>query len=132
MKVINIPTRVFAQGDRVFTPEGVATVLHDELENFDTTGNPEQRADQVIYQSTIIVHLDETNCNYQNPGQDAHLDRVYVTHLEQFKKTDQPERCRYCGAETKSEPGTPVAWRKTEDKEEIHTCLSCHRNYIVV
>ena len=71
-------------GDRVETVAGKATVLHDELEDFDTEGDPGQRADQALfYQSTIIVNLDETNDDYPDPGQDVHLSRAYVSPLKQ-------------------------------------------------
>jgi len=131
MKVINIPTRVFAQGDRVLTPDGIATVLYDELEDFSMESlEAGQRADQALFQQTIIVQLDEPDDDYPDPGQDVHLGRACVSHLEHFKKTDQPERCRYCEAETNFVFSTPC-WINLKTRDQIHTCLRCHRVYIV-
>jgi len=36
MKIIDLPTRLFEAGDRVLTPEGKGTVVHDELEGIIT------------------------------------------------------------------------------------------------
>lgn len=91
MKIINIPTRVYAMGDRVLTPgcwrdaRGCnATVVHDELEDFNTEGDLGQRADQVFMQSTIIVRLDDHMMPPGTPATEleAYMSRSQVTFIE--------------------------------------------------
>jgi hypothetical protein len=77
MKIINIPTPVYETGDRVLTDKGKATVIHDELEDFDTEGDPEQRAYQAFMQNTVIVRLDGDPTE-----QDAHESRSSITLIE--------------------------------------------------
>jgi hypothetical protein len=63
MKIIDLPTRLFETGDRVGTPSGPATVLHDELEGIDGHhAGPDSRkeiAEQSFMRDAVIVRLDK-------------------------------------------------------------------------
>jgi hypothetical protein len=59
MKIVKLPTRVFETGDRVLTPQGKATVVHDELENIENDMLFEDIAEDSHLRDAVIIKLDE-------------------------------------------------------------------------
>ena len=49
MKILRLPVKVYETGDRVLTPEGSVTVIHDELEGIESRLFPIPQDD--VYQS---------------------------------------------------------------------------------
>ena len=59
MKHICVTIPVFETGDRVSTSEGLATVIHDEMEDFDTSWREELSARLRASKSAVGVALTE-------------------------------------------------------------------------
>lgn len=79
MKIIDLPTRLFETGDRVGTPKGAATVLHDELEGiFEHLPNNSRTeiAEQSFMRDAVIVRLD----NPESGREDYELDRSELVY----------------------------------------------------
>jgi hypothetical protein len=97
MKIIDLPTRLFETGDRVLTPEGPGTVIHDELEGIitqyvveGTSGTSKsiielieirkRIAEHSYERDAVIVRLDDENPS--GGRQEIELDRTNLMILK--------------------------------------------------
>ena len=87
MKVVELPVRIFETGDRVYTPEGWAKVIHDELETrpTDFMGDDDAYARHwPIYQSGVIVQLEEPTSSHPRAGEDVTMEREYLITEQEY------------------------------------------------
>jgi hypothetical protein len=96
MKHILVPIRVFESGDRVYTSDGLAGVLHDEMEGFEwTLFTDEGEAQQnVLMRQAVFVRLDFATSRYDT-DEDVIVDRDHLILLDIYK--ERPKTCPHCG-----------------------------------
>jgi hypothetical protein len=120
MKHILVPIRVFENGDRVFTSDGLATVIHDEMENFDDTwratlscsleseGVEKARLNALMRQG-VIVRLDYATSRYSTE-EDLVEGRDNLIMLPLYTAENRPALCPQCmGSEFDCESTTVFA-----------------------
>jgi hypothetical protein len=81
MKHILIPIQVFETGDRVHCSQGLATIIHDEMEDFDqeyasalscSLESPcvEKARQATLMRSGVIMRLDKPTAQHPNVDED--------------------------------------------------------------
>ena len=70
-----IPVRIFQTGDRVYTPDGWAVVIHDELEGFmddmaRCNQTDEEAARLARYRMGVTIRLEESTSEHE-PGDEV-------------------------------------------------------------
>jgi hypothetical protein len=95
MKIIMVPTPVFETGDKVLTPKGLATVVHDELEGlpqrFASLGHKIQIAKHAKKRDAVIIRLEEETSEH-GIGDEIATSRdnlIYMTPEEANAKDDK-------------------------------------------
>lgn len=116
MRTVKLPFDIYEEGDRVFTPEGHATVVRDDVMELAKRLPPKD-----AMHGSVFVKLDEPTSEHPNPEETVKIDRQCIIYESSPDRNDGVPRwngkdvgfCTKCGVSVK------------EFKDDMDRCPSC-------